>query len=252
MIGRRVMASIGVAAVLAVLAPLPAVAGEAQEGPARLTVRGDATLKVPADQLRLNVGVVTDAPTAQAALDRNTEKMKRVAHALNAVGLSEADYETGQFEIQPQWSPRPRNPVGDDWRPHIVGYTVTNRLRVKTTEIDLAGKIIGAASDAGANTVDSITFDLADPRLHRGAAIAAAAANAIADARTLAAAASVHLVRVISLGLDEASAVPRPLRPLAMAEGMDLKTVAAMPPITAGEVTVRASVQVVYEIAEVQ
>jgi len=249
---RRVMAGLVVGSVLAVLAPSMVAAGEGQERPPRLAVHGEAVLEVPADQLRLNVGVVTDGAAAQEALDHNTAKMKQVVRALAAAGLSEVDYETGQFEIQPQWSPRPRNPVADDWRPHIVGYTVTNRVRVKTSKIDLAGKLIGAASDAGANTVDSIVFDLADPRRHRGAAIAAAAANAIADARALAAASSVRLVGVLSLGLDEAAAVPRPVRPAMMAEAMDLKIAAAVPPITPGDVTVHASVQVVYEIAEAQ
>jgi uncharacterized protein YggE len=37
-----------------------------------------------------------------------------------------------------------------------------------------------------------------------------------------------------------------------MAEAMDLKIAAAVPPITPGDVTVHASVQVVYEIAEAQ
>ncbi|MGD2062132.1 MAG: SIMPL domain-containing protein [Nitrospirota bacterium] len=239
------------AVALTALVPSMVAADDGQQQTPHLAVRGVAVLEVPADQLRLNVGVITNAVTAQEALDSNTGKMKQVARALVAAGLSDADYETGQFEIRPQWSPRPRNPAPDDWRPHIVGYTVTNQLRVKTTRIDLAGKLIGAASEAGANAIDSISFDLADPRRHRGAAIAAAAANAIANARALATASSVRLVRVLSLGLDEAAAVPRPVRPAMMAEAMDLK-MAVAPPITAGDVTVRASVQLVYEIAEAQ
>jgi uncharacterized protein YggE len=240
------------APLLAVLASAPATAGDAQEPVPRLSVHGEAVLEVPADQLRLNVAVVTDGATAQAALDRNSETMKRVVRALTAAGLTVDEYETGRFNIQPQWSPRPRKAVAEDWRPHIVGYTVTNQLRVKTTKIDRAGRLIAVASEAGANAVDSIVFDLANPRVHRDAAIAAAAANAIADAQALAVASSVRLVRVLSLSLDEARAVPFPVRPLAMAEGMDLKMGAAAPPITAGDVTVRASVQLVYEIAESQ
>ena len=134
-------------ALLLCTVPAMAVADEGDEPP-RLTVHGEAALEVPADQLRMEIGVVTDGPTAQAALDRNTAEMQRVVAALAAAGLSQSEYQTGQFQIQPQRAPRPRNP-GPDWQPHIAGYTVTNRLSVKTTQIDRAGKLIGVASGAG-------------------------------------------------------------------------------------------------------
>jgi len=232
-----------------VLCTLPAaVAADEGETLARLTVRGEAAIDVPADQLRMDIGVVTDGETAQAAMDRNTVEMEQVVAALAAAGLTEAEYRTGQFQIQPQRAPRPRD-AAPDWRPLIVGYTVTNRLSIKTTKIDLAGKLIGAASGAGANTIDAIAFDLADPRSHRAAAIATATANAIADAMALAEASAVRLVRVLSLTLDEASTIPRPMRAMALAEGMAMAMPAAEPPITPGDVTVRAGVSMVYEIA---
>jgi uncharacterized protein YggE len=223
------------------------VAAQEEEVRPQLTVRGEAVLEVPADQLRMDIGVVTDGPTAQAALDGNTTAMERVIAALTAAGLTAEEYRTGQFQIQPQRAPRPRD-AGRDWRPRIVGYTVTNRLSVKTTRIDLAGKLIGAASGAGANTIHSIAFDLADPRSHRAAAIAAATANAIADAKALAEASDVRLVRILSLALDEAAAVPRPMPPIALREAVGMSMAAAEPPITPGDVTVRAGVSILYEI----
>jgi len=243
---RRILGRIVGTALLLCALPAVVAADEGQALP-RLTVRGEAVIEVPADQLRMDIGVVTDGQTAQAALDSNTAAMERVVEALAAAGLSEAEYRTGQFQIQPQWAPRPRD-APPDWRPRIAGYTVTNRLSIKTTKIDLAGRLIGATSSAGANTIDAIAFDLADPRRHRAAAIAAAAANAIADATALAQASAVRLVRIISLSLDEASAIPRPMRAMALREGMAMDMAAAEPPISPGDVTVRAGVSVVYEI----
>lgn len=213
----------------------------------RLSVRGEALLEVPADQLQLSVGVVTEGDTAQGALEENSIKMKAVVRALEGVGLTSDDYQTGQFRVQPNWSPRPRQ-APEEWRPRIVGYTVSNTLNIKTTRLKLAGKIIGAVSEGGANTIDAIRFDLSDPRKYRAEAIRQATANAMADARSAAEAASVRLVRVLSLTLDEAVATPVRMQ----TEGYSMRTAMAMdqrePPISSGDVTVRANVTLVYEI----
>ena len=101
-----------------------------------------------------------------------------------------------------------------------------------------------AASLAGANTIDGLRFDLADPRAHRDEAIRQATAHALHDARTLAAAAGVALSRVLSIDLDRsATPVGASYRPMAA------EAARAAPPVTPGDVTVRASVTVVYEIA---
>ncbi len=213
----------------------------------RLTVRGEAILHVPADQLNLRIGVVTVAETAEEALGENTEKMERVVKALQRVGLTHEEYQTGQFQIQPQWSPRPRQAPAE-WRPEIVGYSVTNSLNLRTGKLELAGKLIGAAAEAGANEIGAILFDLADPRQYRDAAIEAATANAIADARSLAAAASVRLLRVLSLTLDQAVATPVRMQADAYAERAVLAMDAPTPPIASGEVTLRAYVLLVYQI----
>ncbi len=213
---------------------------------AKLTVRGDAQLHKPADQLRLNVGVVTEATQAGEALQENSRRMVDVVEALEEVGLTKGEYETGQFNLQPQYSRRPRQ-AGPEWRPQIISYQVTNTLSIKTKRLDLAGELIEAANQAGANSIGAIGFDLADPRTHRAEAIAAAAANALADAHSLADAASVQLVRIITITLDE-PAHWQPIRTMAAREGL-AAAAAPPPPIIPGKITVRAGVTVIYEIA---
>jgi uncharacterized protein YggE len=213
----------------------------------KLSVRGEAILNVPADQLRLNIGVVTDAAAADVALDQNSAKIKEVIKAMERVGLSKDDYRTSQFQIQPRWSPRPRQ-APQDWRPHIVGYTVTNSLSIKTTKLNLAGKIIGAASGSGANQINSIIFDLADPRAYRAKAIETATAHAMADARSLALSASVRLVKILSLNLENVAA--QPIRMQVESFNRMAATAAAEPPISSGDVTVRASVHLIYQIEQ--
>lgn len=214
--------------------------------PPALTVRGEAALQVPADQMRLTVGVVSHGATAEAALHDNTGKMGQVEKGLQRVGLSKEEYRTGFFQIEPQWEPRPSQAAWD-WKPGIAGYIVHNSFKIVSRQLKMTGKIIEAAASAGANDIQALTFDLADPRHHRAEAIEQATANARADAATLAAAAGVELIRVLSLQLDSSPVTPMrvEMRPMVMAEGM---AASVPPPIAAGDVTVGAGVHLVYEI----
>lgn len=214
----------------------------------QLTVRGEAVLHVPADQMRLSMGVVTAAVTADAALAENTEKMNDVEKALAGLGLTKDEYRTGQFQVQPQWEPRPRQPVAE-WKPRIVGYTVTNTLKITTRKIERAGEIIEAGVKAGANDVGTISFELASPRNSRDEAIKAATANARADALSLSEAASVRLVRILSAQLDEAVARPLIVRMDSFSESA-LARAESAPGITPGDIAVRASVTLTYQIGQ--
>jgi uncharacterized protein len=162
------------------------------------------------------------------------------------VGLTDDEYETGRFQVQPVYSRRPAR-ADADWFPQIVGYRVTNSVLVKTKQLELAGRIIETANKAGANSIDFIQFTLADARIHRAEAIGAATANALADANALAEAAGLRLVRIVSITLDDARPTPPPVY---QRMGMEMAMAPdAEPPISPGDVTVRANVHVIYEIA---
>ena len=210
----------------------------------KLSVRGEAELEKPADQLRLTVGVRTENKEAAAALDANSATMRKVVQAVERIGLSEDEYETGRFSIRPTYSRRPRQ-AEPDWRPQIVGYEIVNSIVIKTKQMDLAGKLIGAANKAGANSIDSIGFELSDPRSYRAEAIQQATRHALSDAAALAEAASLRLVRVIAITLDH-SPVRGP--DMAFATGRAMAETPGAPPISPGDVTVRAAVTIVYEI----
>ncbi|MFA5515209.1 MAG: SIMPL domain-containing protein [Desulfuromonadales bacterium] len=222
--------------------PAPILAQEA--GVPQMSVSGQVEMRVAPDRLRLSIGVVTQAATAEQALQENNRRIRAVTAALREAGLGEDEMATGQFRVEPRWSSRPPRPE-TEWEPKIVGYTVTNSLDLKTTRLPLAGKLIAAAGVAGANQIGALEFDLADPQQHRAEAIRGATANARADAAALAQAAGVRLVRVLSLNLDQPPSAP-------MRIGMEryaMKAMADEPVIAPGEVTVRAGVNLVYEVA---
>lgn len=212
---------------------------------ATLTVAGQALLQVPPDQLTIDMGVTSVAETARQALEDNNSIMEAVMAALMPLGLDASAMQTRQFQVRPVWSQRPRQPAAD-WQSQITAYQVSNSVLITTPGLKLAGDIIGKATTAGANQVNAVSFGLADPRAHREEAIALATNNAASDAKTLAAAAGQTIVRVLELSLDHSEVSPVRLRQesqLRSAVAADLA-----PQIQAGEVPVRASVSIRYEI----
>jgi uncharacterized protein YggE len=213
----------------------------------KLTVRGEAELEKPADRVELAIGVLTEGETAAPALDANTKRMNAVVKALGKSGLDESEYRTGRFRVRPVYSRRPRQ-ADPDWIPRITGYEVANSVVVKTKQLDKVGDIIESANEAGANSVEVSGFDLADERQYRAEAIATATQHAVADARTLADAAGLRLVRVLAVNLDNIPVRGTEMR-FAAPRGRAMSEASGPPPINPGDVTIRATVTIVYEIA---
>ena len=229
-------------------AATPALADENPKEPSTLQVRGEALLEVPADEVRLSIGISSSGKTADTVLEENSRALRRVEQALREAGLEAGEYSTGHFSLQPNWSPRPRTAEAD-WKPEIVGYTVLNSLQIRSRKLDKIGRWIEVAGKQGANDIGQVVFALADPRQHREKAIRQATANALADARTLAEAAGVKLERILQLQLDQPGQAPV----LRMAESARVRTLAAdlAPPIVApDDLQVRAGISLTWQIAE--
>ncbi len=221
---------------------------EPEQAVAQLFVRGQAQLLVPPDQVSIVLGVASEAKRSRKAMDSNTAIMRRVIDALHSLGLSKHEYKTQNFRVEPIWSVRPKG-ADKYWRSSIVSYRVRNNLRITTSSLELVGDIIAAATEAGANQVNSMSFSLADERQYRQQAITQAMNNAREDADTLAAASGDRIARTLSLTLDNTSASR--FRAEAASKARFTSALAdsvAPPPISSGDISVSASVSVTYEL----
>ena len=219
----------------------------AEDTIALLAVHGVAELKVPSDQVEIDLSIVSEAITATAALQSNAESTLAVINALQLLGLDKDEYRSGQFRIQPLWSNRPKNPPAN-WRAEIVGFTVTSPLHIVSKKKELAGALIGKVIEAGANQVSSVRFSLSDPRYYRQQAIDAAASNAIDDARTLAFAVGVKLIEVQALTIDDAAVTPLHVQHNELSARSFAKAESVVVPFNPGDITVTARVSLSYRI----
>ena len=229
----------------AVLLAAPAVAQEAAPGaPPSLTVAGEGTIHAAPNVAIIQLGVVTQAPDAKAALAENSQAMTHILDALKASGIASRDLQTSGFGVEPRVSEPPRDQDPDaPWTPKIVGYAVRNTVTLRVRDLPQVGAILDQVVTLGANTVSGPDFTLADPDKAEDEARQAAVRDARSKAELYAAAADVRLGRVIRLQ-DGGSA-----RPMMAAMAMKSADSAGGPaPIEGGEITVQAQVTVTWEL----
>jgi len=223
------------AAVVTLLLAL-AGAAAAQEPPRQITVQGAAEADAVPDLATVTAGVDTRAETAAAALADNSETMTAIFAAIDAAGIERRDVQTSQLTLTPVYEP-----YRDDAEapPAVVAYEASNLVTVRVRAVDALGAVIDAVAQAGANRLQGVSFEVADPKPHLDAARKQAVADARARAELYARAAGVALGPVVSI--RETVEVPGPIMMRAEAAG-------DAPPIAAGTVTLAAQVEVVYAI----
>ncbi|MBZ5581516.1 MAG: SIMPL domain-containing protein [Acidobacteriia bacterium] len=147
------------------------------QNPPSIQAGGSATINVNPDQAQLNVGVTTQASTAQAAAEQNASQTTAVIAALKALLGSGGSIQTVGYTVYPNYT------TGNV----ITGYTVTNTLQATTGDLSLPGPLIDAANKAGATNVGSLAFGLKDSDPVRQQALTLAGKQALAHANAIAA-----------------------------------------------------------------
>lgn len=238
-------ATLGAAAVLCLTS---AVAPAAQSGQSvqaiavRESIRatGEGTATATPDQAELNIGVVTQATTADQASAENARKVEAVLAAVRRALEPAAEVKTIGYSITPNYV-YPR----EGGEAKITGYIASNTVRVKTSELNRVGPVIDAASQAGANNVQGLQFSVKDDAPVRAAALRDAAVRAREQANAIAAALGVRVGRILLA--EEGGPTVRPF----VADAMEMRTAsAAKTPVEPGTVEVRAVVTLTVEILQ--
>ena len=226
------------AAVFALALVLPTGTAAAEEMTPTLSMNGVGVARIAPDTAEVTLGVTTEAKDAAKAHADNTVATTRVQSALKSLGIAERDIQTTRYDFSPIYD------VKDNGRSVTTGYTVTNTVVVKVRSLDNVGKVIDTALANGANRVDSLEFSASDPSAAKNAALADAARDARSKADAVAHALGVRVVRVLNVNADAQSYTPRNYMPMMMAkEAYDAAT-----PISAGELSFEASVNITYVI----
>jgi len=206
-----------------------------------LSVNGVGEVRLAPDIAYLYIGVHTDMPSAAEAVATNNEQTTALTAALKEAGVDAKDISTSNFGIWPntQYSPEGKS-IG-------TTYIVDNTVYIAVRDLEGLGDLLDAAIGAGANSINSITFDVADKSKALKEARAKAVENARAQAQELAGLAGVELGAVQSVAYYES--VPSPfIAGKGGGGGAGGDGIGLAVPIQPGQLSLIVTASMVYEI----
>ncbi len=166
-------------------APVAAAPLPQSEKTGSLHTSGTAVIRVQPDRATIRFGVQTFAKTPRASQAENVAIVKRVLDALEKQGIASQDIGTDSFTLRPEYDYRQ---YGDR---ALVGYWSNNGIQVNLRDISQLSDVLVVSLEAGATTVDDLTFSTTRLRELRDQAREMAVKAALEKAGALAAAANV-------------------------------------------------------------
>ena len=223
----------------ALVAAAPASAQPAEVRPisgTRLDVVAQGEVERVPDIAQISAGVVTQAPTATAAIRDNAERMASVRAALRQAGIAERDIQTSTINLQPSYRYAENQP------PQLVGYQASNEVSVRFRDIAETGRILDALVAQGANQINGPMLSIDQPEAALDEARTEALTRARARADLYARSLGMRVARILSVSEAGISHMPpQPFARNAVAEQAD--TV-----IVPGEQTLSVSLTVSFEL----
>lgn len=222
----------------------PAAGGEYRS----VTVNSSETVSVVPDMAEVVYSVRTGKSTAAECQRQNSESVAQVIELLKGLGVEERSIQTSDFSMRPVY-----NYSGSTAR--ITGYEAETSLTVSDLKIDGLSELLSQSVASGINTVESITYQASGYDESYREALAKAMSAAYEKAGVLAAASGAKVGRVIAIQETSGYTQER-YTDSARANGfnamkeMSLEAAEDMAEMMPGEVAVKASVTVEYELTD--
>ena len=213
----------------------PPTTSSADEG--SIVVSGTGRVAVQPDVADLRLGVAVTRPTVDAARAHAATTMTGILAAVDAARVERRDVRTALLSVQPRYDYRDGKP------PTLTGYELANVVEVTVRDLARLGDVVDGTLAAGATSLDSLSFRVAEPAAAEREARILAMAAARARADVLAEAAGLTITGVASV--VEGVAVPPP-GPRMKAERMMLAAADVATPVEAGSQEITVTVSVSY------
>ncbi|MEP2944509.1 MAG: SIMPL domain-containing protein [Hyphomicrobiales bacterium] len=211
-----------------------------------LSVSGTGIVNAEPDIAYISSGVISEAKTAQKALDQNNKKMADIFGVLTKIGIERKHIQTSNFSVQPRYNHYRPKPGEVQKAPKIVGYTVHNTVTVKVNDLAKLGKTITEVVQFGSNQLGNIRFDLSNKQELLDQARSAAVLDAKRKAEIYTSAAGVKIGRLVSLS----EGTRHINRPKVQSYARTAKLEAAPTPVSGGEQQLSFTVAIKWEIEQ--
>ena len=225
---------------------LPATAfGQVQVTPTAdapvVTLSVQETVEVAPDIATVSAGVETVAPSAAAALQQNSVKMRRVIAAIRAAGVAERDIRTNTVGVGARYDYPGRVRT-------FQGYAATNTVSVLLRDIAAVGPFLDRVTAAGATEVNGPTFAVEQANRHRVAARDRAVERAAGEALAYARRAGFRSARLLSITEGGSFVQPFDIVVTGQSRGEMAVMSAPPPPVLGGQQSVGVSITATYRM----
>jgi uncharacterized protein YggE len=153
-----------------------------------LQVNASGRAETAPNEARFSAGVQSIGGSAGDASRTNNETINKVLAALDRLGVKKDDVQTRQVSLQ-------RISYG----PNRGKFEANNMIEVRMRDISKAGEAIAVTTDAGANVLSGPNLTVGDPETARNGAYANAFKAARSRADAYAGAASLKVVRILTI-----------------------------------------------------
>ena len=232
--------------------PLYGWAGEDDLEQPELTVSAEGQLNVSPDKAVLSFAVETVGEKLATVQQKNQDRMAKVLAECRKLEIPSTLIQTTSLNVIPEYPPPPRRSSSGSLEkkiPRIIGYRVVHHVKVEVRNLDLVGKVVDRVLKAGANRFSGISWGLQNEQPSKLEALKVASGKAQAKAETLAQALNLTLGRVMKVFEGKVSVVPPPGQYRMATAAMAMEGRGATS-VSAGEISIRGTVTLVYEISQ--
>jgi uncharacterized protein len=235
---RSTILSAGTAAVFvaaaAILSAETSMAADSDKMDRTVSVSATGSVTAEPDVAQISAGVLTEADSAKDAMSRNSVVMTKLIDGLKAGGIQPKDVQTTTLNVEPRYT-QPK----DGRAATVNGYRVVNQVRLTVRDVKRLGDVLDQAIALGANQINHIAFDIANPEILKDEARKQAMENARRRGELYARAAGGQLGPVLRISESVGEPHPMPGGRMAMKASV---------PIEAGTRSLEVEVHVTYAL----
>lgn len=237
-----------------------------------ISVSGEGEVFAVPDTAQFSFSVNAQAETVEVAQADATERMNAILDYLEAEGVEEENIKTISYNVYPRYefqrgvpTPQPEpaidTPEGSgvseasepavtyypEGRQVLVGYEVTQTVRVKVEDTEQAGALLSGVGEREATNISGLSFTVDDEEALQRDARQLAIDDAKEKAEALADDLDVRLIRIVNFNESGNYPIPSYNRGAAF-DAAVAEEAGAAPELPAGENRIVSNVTIVYEI----
>ena len=222
-------------------AQMPGVAP--MQMPRTISVSGTGNIDATPDIARLALAVQRRDTNMQVARDATVKVSKAFLALCSKLGIKESKIRTSGLTIQPEyrWDEKENKQI-------FTGYFVQRQLQVEINDLDKLGDVIEGAIDAGVNEVSPPQLDSSKRKDLNRDALAAATADAKANAERIATSLGVKLGPVRTVVAGGAAPPPMPMQEMRMAAMAMSDGAAKASNYVPGEISFESRVDATFDV----